>query len=257
MYLRDQNKERRKENRENDRDGKISQTTLKKQRQRVRIKEDPVHLAEAHQEEIKRKKKRRKAQKEHLEHHPLLRRQKERKKGLGWKWIGRRKRNIRLHNWPNLVDHQQKRNEKSARNAKKAARRNTVKTVDEVPSAKTNNTPHPKNQSNSTFRGNQANSTPVPVPSPTPTPTPTPTPAPAPAPAPTPAPAPAPPPLPAVQSLLYQQQAMHPGSEILLLSSCIDRNVYIYTWQRCLRGSPSELHEKVWQWSLHLANTQR
>lgn len=83
MYLRDQNKERRRANSENDRDGHISQTTLKKQRQRVRIKEDPVHLAEAHQEEIEIKKKSRQAQKEHLEHHPLLRRQKERKKGLG------------------------------------------------------------------------------------------------------------------------------------------------------------------------------
>ena len=95
MYLRDQNKERRRANSENGKDRQISQNTLKKQRQRARIKEEPVHLAEAHQKDRERKKKSRQAQKEYLEDHQLLRRQKESKKGSGFKYIGRRKRNIR------------------------------------------------------------------------------------------------------------------------------------------------------------------
>ena len=95
---------------------------------------------------------------------------------------------------------------------KKEARKNTVKAADKVLSAKIKKIPHPWNQSNCTFRSNQASLTPVPSP----------------------IPALAPPPLPAVQYLLYQQQAMHLGSKILLLSRCMDLKVYIYTWQRCL-----------------------
>ena len=77
--------------------------------------------------------------------------------------------------------------------------------MDKVLSAKIKSIPHPKNESNCTFRNNQEiNLTPVPSPIP----------------ALAPAPAPAPPPLPTVQSLLYQQQVMHLGLEILLLSSC-------------------------------------
>lgn len=75
----------------------------------------------------------------------------------------------------------------------KEARRNTAKAADQILSAKVNNIPHPKNQSNCTLRGNQANLTTVASPTP------------------------APPPLPAVQSLLYQQQAMHLGLENFLL----------------------------------------
>ena len=59
--------------------------TLKKQRQRARIKEDPIHLAEAHRKDRERKKKSRRARKEYLEHHHLLRRQKEREKRLEMK----------------------------------------------------------------------------------------------------------------------------------------------------------------------------
>ena len=90
---------------------------------------------------------------------------------------------------------------------KKEARRNTVKAADKVLSAKMKKIPHPWNQSNCTFRSNQASLTPVPSP----------------------IPALAPPPLPAVQYLLYQQQAMHLGSKILFLSRCINLKVYIYT----------------------------
>ena len=103
-----------------------------------------------------------------------------------------------------------------------AAKKNTVKAVDKVLSAKIKNIPHPQNQSNCSIRSNQVNLAQVPSPIL------------APALAPVPAPAPAPPPLPAVQYLLYQQQAMHLGSKILLLSRCMDLKVYIYTWQRCL-----------------------
>ena len=66
--------------------GKKMLYTLKKQRQRARIKEDPVCLAEAHRKDRERKKERKKksrqARKEYLEHHHLLRRQKEREKRL-------------------------------------------------------------------------------------------------------------------------------------------------------------------------------
>ena len=103
---------------------------------------------------------------------------------------------------------------------KREASRNTVKAVDKVLSAKIKNIPHPQNQSNCSIRSNQANLAQVPSPIL--------------APALAPVPAPAPPPLPAVQYLLYQQQAMHLGSKILLLSRCMDLKVYIYTWQRCL-----------------------
>ena len=82
IYLRDQNKERRKTHGENGKDGQISQNTLKKQRQKARIKEEPVRLAEAHQKDSERKKKSRQARKEYLVHRPLLRRQKREKKGL-------------------------------------------------------------------------------------------------------------------------------------------------------------------------------
>ena len=98
-----------------------------------------------------------------------------------------------------------KKREASKKCQKKEASRNTVKAVD-----------------NCSIRSNQANLAQVPSPIL------------APALAPVPAPAPAPPPLPAVQYLLYQQQAMHLGSKILLLSRCMDLKVYIYTWQRCL-----------------------
>ena len=94
-----------------------------------------------------------------------------------------------------------KKREASKKCQKKEASRNTVKAVD-----------------NCSIRSNQANLAQVPSPIL----------------APAPAPAPAPPPLPAVQYLLYQQQAMHLGSKILLLSRCMDLKVYIYTWQRCL-----------------------
>ena len=94
--------------------------------------------------------------------------------------------------------------EASKKYQKKEACR-AVKAVDKVLSAKIKSIPHPKNESNCTFRNNQEiNLTPVPSPIP----------------ALAPAPAPAPPPLPTVQSLLYQQQVMHLGLEILLLSSC-------------------------------------
>ena len=59
--------------------------TFKKQRQRARIKEDPVRLAEAHRKDRERKKKSRQARKEYLEHHHLLGRQKEREKRLEMK----------------------------------------------------------------------------------------------------------------------------------------------------------------------------
>ena len=113
-----------------------------------------------------------------------------------------------------------KKREASKKCQKKEASRNTVKAVDKVLSAKIKNIPHPQNQSNCSIRSNQANLAQVPSPIL--------------APALAPVPAPAPPPLPAVQYLLYQQQAMHLGSKILLLSRCMDLKVYIYTWQRCL-----------------------
>ena len=69
--------------------------TFKKQRQRARIKEEPVRLAEAHRKDRERKKKSRQARKEYLEHHHLLGRQTEREKGLRLKFIGSRKRNLR------------------------------------------------------------------------------------------------------------------------------------------------------------------
>ena len=113
-----------------------------------------------------------------------------------------------------------KKREASKKCQKKEGSRNTVKAVDKVLSAKIKNIPHPQNQSNCSIRSNQANL--VQVPSPIL------------APALAPVPAPAPLPLPPVQYLLYQQQAMHLGSKILLLSRCMDLKVYIYTWQRCL-----------------------
>ena len=82
MHLRDQNKEKRRVNSKKGKDGQISQNILKKQRQRARIKEEPVCLAEAHQKDRERKEKSRQARKEYLVHCPLLRKQKERKKGL-------------------------------------------------------------------------------------------------------------------------------------------------------------------------------
>ena len=131
-----------------------------------------------------------------------------------------------------------KKREASKKCQKKEASRNTVKAVDKVLSAKIKNIPHPQNQSNCSIRSNQANLAQVPSPIL--------------APALAPVPAPAPPPLPAVQYLLYQQQAMHLGSKILLLSRC--RGAwYLREW----KGSPSEVHKKVWRWSLHLANSER
>ena len=82
-----------------------------------------------------------------------------------------------------------KKREASKKCQKKEASRNTVKAVD-----------------NCSIRSNQANLAQVPSPIL--------------APALAPVPAPASPPLPAVQYLLYQQQAMHLGSKILLLSRC-------------------------------------
>ena len=82
MHLRDQNKEKRRANSKKGKDGQISQNTLKKQRQRARIKEEPVRLAEAHKKDSERKKKSRQARKEYLVHCPLLRRQKREEKGL-------------------------------------------------------------------------------------------------------------------------------------------------------------------------------
>ena len=96
-----------------------------------------------------------------------------------------------------------KKREASKKFQKKEASRNTVKAVD-----------------NCSIRSNQANLAQVPSPIL--------------APALAPVPAPAPPPLPAVQYLLYQQEAMHLGSKILLLLRCMDLKVYIYTWKRCL-----------------------
>ena len=147
----------------------------------------------------------------------MLKKQKQRKEKLGMKMYREKRKEYQVTQLAKPGRSSEANQQEASKNVKKKeARRNTVKAADKVLSAKIKNIPHPRNQSNCTFRSNQASLTPVPSSIPVP------------------APAPAPPPLPAVQYLLYQQQAMHLGSKILFLSRCMNLKVYIYTWQRCL-----------------------
>ena len=74
----DRNRKRKREASEDVRN--ISKNTLKKQRQRAKIREDPVRLAETRRKDRERKKKARETRKNYLQQHPLIKNEAREKK---------------------------------------------------------------------------------------------------------------------------------------------------------------------------------
>ena len=79
----DRNRKRKREASEDVRN--ISKNTLKKQRQRAKIREDPVRLAETRRKDRERKKKARETRKNYLKQHPLIKNEAREKKRLQMK----------------------------------------------------------------------------------------------------------------------------------------------------------------------------
>ena len=87
----DRNRKRKREASEDVRN--ISKNTLKKQRQRAKITEYPVRLAEARRKDRERKKKARETRKNYLQQHPLIKNEAREKKRLQMKIQREEKRN--------------------------------------------------------------------------------------------------------------------------------------------------------------------